>query len=544
MFEPLALVIARRHPRPYSRARYVTPCLGTGSGRALGGEGDVGTLLSRFTIRGSSSSFFFLSSFEEKRDEEGWAWIVARPLISTSPPAIADRDIGHSPSYPRLYSLRMERPLQQPIPTISRVHDETVVELLYDARARTTALVVGRHGEWTLESRVALKTGEMLVPYSPQNNLIAHSCVLFPSEPVDGGSKRVLLADIECYLHRYVDFSPLFERIAAHYVLLSWVYDAFDEVPYLRLKGEYGTGKTRGLLALGSIAYKGFFASAASTVSPIFHTLDRFGGTLILDEADLRLSDKTADLVKILNNGTVRGVPVLRTLQNPQKAFNPAAFTVYGPKVIAMRGGFDDDALESRFITEQMGVRPLREDIPIGLPKTLASEALALRNRLLHFRLTNLHSVRSDPLRLIDGIDPRLNQTAISLLSLIDDAALREEFVASLRVRNEELQHDRAQTLEARVRKALEMLAQRDGVFVSLSEITAQINRDDAGDYVSARDVGRVLRARSLPLYKSHGRVGLPKSALSALANPRNTESPGPQTAPLEHTATEGSSPT
>jgi len=431
----------------------------------------------------------------------------------------------------------MERPTQPSIPTVSRVHDGTVVELVYDARARTTALVVGRNGEWTLESRVALTIGEILVPYSPHNNLIAHRCVLLPSEPVDNGSKRALLADIEAYLHRYVDFSPLFERIASHYVLLSWVYDAFDEVPYLRLKGEYGTGKTRGLLALGSIAYKGFFASAASTVSPIFHTLDRFGGTLILDEADLRLSDKTADLVKILNNGTVRGVPVLRTLQNPQKAFNPAAFTVYGPKIIAMRGGFDDDALESRFITEQMGIRPLREDIPIGLPKTLSTEALALRNRLLHFRLTNLHAIRSDPARLIDGIDPRLNQTAISLLSLIDDAALREEFAASLRVRNEEIQHDRAQTLESRTRAALEVLAERDGAFVSLSEITAQINRDAAGDYVSAREVGRVLRARSLPVYKSNGRVGLPKSALGAPAILRNTSPPEPQTAPLVRTA-------
>ena len=169
-----------------------------------------------------------------------------------------------------------------------------------------------------------------------------------PSEPVDHGGKEALLADIEAYLHRYVDLSPLFEKNAAHYVLLTWVYDAFNELPYLRFQGEYGSGKTRALIALGSVAYKGFFASGASTVSPIFHTLDTFGGTLVLDEADLRFSDKTADLVKILNNGTVRGLPVLRTLQNRQKEFNPAAFHVFGPKVIAMRGRFSDPALESR----------------------------------------------------------------------------------------------------------------------------------------------------------------------------------------------------
>ena len=64
-------------------------------------------------------------------------------------------------------------------------------------------------------------------------------------------------------------------------------------------RGDYGTGKTRALLAIGSLCYKPFFASGASTVSPIFHVLDAFGGTLVLDEADLRFSDATADLTKI-----------------------------------------------------------------------------------------------------------------------------------------------------------------------------------------------------------------------------------------------------
>src|SRR5437868_7678103 len=96
------------------------------------------------------------------------------------------------------------------------------------------------------------------------------------------------------------------------YVLLTWVYDRFNELPYLRLRGDYGTGKTRFLLTLCSICYKPIFASGASSVSPLFHMLDRFGGTLIIDEADFRFSDEKADLTKILNNGNVRGFPVLR----------------------------------------------------------------------------------------------------------------------------------------------------------------------------------------------------------------------------------------
>ena len=218
-----------------------------------------------------------------------------------------------------------------------------------------------------------------------------------------------------------MDLSPTFEQIAAHYILLTWVHDAFNELPYLRLRGEYGTGKTRGLLAIGSLCYRPFFASGASTVSPIFHTLDRFGGTLILDEADFRFSDATSEIVKILNNGNVKGMPVLRTMQNREKEFNPRAFRVFGPKIIAMRGSYDDPALESRFLTEEMGLRPLRKDIPISQPSALKDEALALRNRLLHFRFCHLFDTKPDPSALLAGVEPRVNQIALPLLSLVDD---------------------------------------------------------------------------------------------------------------------------
>ena len=60
-----------------------------------------------------------------------------------------------------------------------------------------------------------------------------------------------------------------FEEIATQYILLTWVYDKFNELPYLRLRGDFGSGKTRALLVIGSICYKPFFASGASTVSPL-----------------------------------------------------------------------------------------------------------------------------------------------------------------------------------------------------------------------------------------------------------------------------------
>ena len=225
---------------------------------------------------------------------------------------------------------------QPTIPTISRILDDgALVELLYDPAARVTSLAVGtRDGQVAVKNAVELPSGEHLVPYSADNNLIANECVLLPSAVGEFGRKAELLESVRAFLHCYVDLSLAFEEIAAHYILLSWVYDAFNDLPYLRFRGDFGTGKTRALLTIGSLCYKPFFASGASTVSPIFHIQDAFQGTLVLDEADFRFTDQTAELTKVLNNGTTRGMPVLRTMTNRHRELNPTAFRVFKARLL------------------------------------------------------------------------------------------------------------------------------------------------------------------------------------------------------------------
>ena len=145
---------------------------------------------------------------------------------------------------------------RQPSPTISRVlADGTLIDLVFDADAGSTAFAVcPPSGVASLAEQFAMVGGELLVPYAATNNLLTSGCVLLPSGLAEMGAKAELLAGLKGFIHRYVGFSPVFEDVAAHYILLSWVYDAFNEVPYLRLAGEYGSGKTRGLLGRGRLA--------------------------------------------------------------------------------------------------------------------------------------------------------------------------------------------------------------------------------------------------------------------------------------------------
>jgi hypothetical protein len=405
------------------------------------------------------------------------------------------------------------------IPTVSRVLSDTLVELVYDPTNATTALAVSRfNGLWNIEQEVKIETGEVLVPYSPSNNLIASGCVLLPSTPIEYGRKSQLLTDIQSYLHRYVDLSPLFEQVATYYVLLSWVHDTFGELPYLRFLGDYGTGKTRALHVIGSVCYRPFFGSGASTLSPIFHTLDSFGGTLVLDEADLPFSDAKAGLVKILNNGSGKGMPVLRTIQNRRKEFNPYAFKVFGPKLVAAREPFEDIALESRFFTEETVSRPIRSDIPIHLPPSMKDEALALRNRLLHFRLCEFFRLQLDPSAVIEGVDPRTNQSALALLSLIDDPAQRTEIQSWLKERSVATTRAREDAIEVHLLKAIEAtFASHDGNAAPIAEITRRFNQTRGVRFGNAsfRAVGAMARGRlGLSTRKSNGVYVIPAEEL------------------------------
>jgi len=399
----------------------------------------------------------------------------------------------------------METPQSAPqkhaLPTVSCVDGDTIIELVYDAFAGKTGLAVSRFGGlWNIEQEVRIGTGEVLVPYSAKNNLIATGCVLLPSKPDHHGDKAQLLADIQAFLHRYVDFSPTFERIAAYYVLLTWVHDAFNELPYLRLRGEYGTGKTRGLLAIGALCYRPFFASGASTISPIFHTMDRVGGTLVIDEADFRFSDATSDMVKVLNNGNVKGLPVLRTMQNRDKEFNPRAFRVFGPKIIAMRGSFDDPALESRFLTEEMGLRTVRPDISIPTPNALHEEALLLRNRLLHYRFCHLFNTKPDTSALLAGVEARLNQIALPLLSLVDEPEIRSDIRDRLLGEQESRSQARRETIEGRVVAAiLDVMSNSTSGLLTVGAVTERFNAANNEEYrgpVTEKWIGNVLRGR------------------------------------------------
>ena len=150
---------------------------------------------------------------------------------------------------------------------------------------------------------------------------------------------------------------------------MTWVYDLFTAVPYLRFLGEPGTGKSRMLQVAGHLAYKGIFAGGATTSSPLFRLIEVYRGTLVIDEADYKASDTWTDIIKILNAGYMKGVPVLRS----EKVGTPRTKALRCLWAEDNRESFpiqQDGTIETRCITLEMDEQQLRPEIPRQLRRS------------------------------------------------------------------------------------------------------------------------------------------------------------------------------
>lgn len=401
------------------------------------------------------------------------------------------------------------------------LEDGTIAELIYERKDGTTAFVVGTRDSWSTERELAIPGDVVLVPYSPTNNLLTHDVVALPSSPVEYGAEEDLVARVRAFIHRYVDLPEGFEEVACRYVLFTWRYDDFAEVPYLRVRGDYGTGKSRFLLTIGLLCYRAIFASGASSVSSLFRTMDAFRGTLVLDEGDFRFSDEKAEITKILNNGHARGFPVLRTEQSAAtKEFNPRAFTVFGPKVIATRNLFDDRALESRCLSEVLHARAVRPDIPLNLDDGFREEARQLRSQLLLYRFRT-KGRSSSATALDEGMEPRTAQILRPLLATVNDEnAARRVTEHCLEAIAADTEDRRDALIEARVLEALLAVARRQNR-VTAKDVADEFSRRSGGEegwQATPRWIGSVLRRRLyLRTTKINGNFVVPASELARL---------------------------
>jgi rubredoxin len=276
------------------------------------------------------------------------------------------------------------------------------------------------------------EVGDGEIVYRPLNSPEVGRIVVLPSDIEEYGSDSELFNQILDFLSRY-HYSPneWEKKLDALYAMLTWIYDVLPIVPYRKITGPKGSGKSTWLKVMGSICYRSLFISGASSEASLLRLIDRWRGTLLIDEADLGDTSFLSTLVKALNVGFDKKMGYFTRCERE----NPShvdTFYVFGPKIAVTRESFSDDALESRFIT----TRPFKQPFARFLGQTFEAEAERLRNRLLLWRLRNYYRIRERVAMLEDpslhktvfgdgGVDPRVAQILLPLLILTEDDDLR-----------------------------------------------------------------------------------------------------------------------
>lgn len=356
-------------------------------------------------------------------------------------------------------------------PTDTDEQDEkTVIEkpslILEDIMAeQVTKDGISRFSVWdgekvTYKDKIDLGD-KILKPVSDEklDGAVKEGVVKLPTKAKDYEDVNSLIDEIKDFIDKWLDISDDFREMAAWYVLLSWVHDKLSVVPYLRFLGDYGTGKTRGNDTIGGVCYKAIDTGGCTSAAGIERLVEMVGGTMIMNEADFHNSDASADMVKILNEGFESSGAVVKGHQDDQKDIvitNP-----FSPKILSTRQRWEDQALESRCITEKMQETD-RDDILPVKTREFHEKQEELRNKLLMFRFKKYREIDEEAITEIwdeiksMNLERRLVQATISFSVLFhSDEEMFKRYKDFLKDHQKEMVKERASTFDGGLVKAV-----------------------------------------------------------------------------------------
>lgn len=413
-----------------------------------------------------------------------------------------------------------------------------LVEVVFDRKAMKARLVYAHifaDGRREIETCNFLDiNGRRLVPMVDDN--IRYGTVLLPSELGRLRDTRELLSAIEFFIKRYFLLdNPLHYKFGALYALFTWVYDAFDQLLYLRARGGPGTGKSELMLRLGLVCYRMMITSGVSSLAGFKGLAHLYKGTLFIDEVDNLLKEDKGEMRALLNvramKKQARVVTMMEVIRSDgTHGFSPATTFVYGPTLMTMYGAFKDPGTESRCLTfdlmEKEAVELAQAGIEPGyIPPEMEAEAQALRNDLLRWRMQHWKpSLELTPelrkqYQLMDPmVSARVNQIMRPLKVLAvqqNDKQLLDDLFALGRANYEDEVTRRAGSFEALIFRAVVAADEREeyqkyvhqGTLGNLGEVRYILYKDlalVANEIIDAENVAAGMTANDKDRVKSN----------------------------------------
>lgn len=354
---------------------------------------------------------------------------------------------------------------------VTHTDEKILVDTLFDWE-KTQFIEYNRESnKVSMKWKIKIKD-TLYYPLKSNSSYIDNSVIFFPSELAQYESETQLINDIRAFIHKYIDIQEELEIICVYYIIMTYFYQKFTEVPYLRVIWDYGSWKSRFLKTIGSLCHYPIMVNGWISTPALFRILERVKWTLVFDEADLKFSDTTNEIVKILNNGYQKWLSILRA---DGEKFEPISYNVFWPKIIGSREDFADKALESRCITFIME-RTNRKDIKRNLDDEFERESLELRNKLLSYKYDNFNKITLKE-EYIEWLEPRLNQIINPILSIINNQDDKDVVILNSFNFQNDLKKDRYLSLEWQIFQVIHNLFKKSES-ITYFDILNDLNSD------------------------------------------------------------------
>ncbi|HHY45739.1 MAG TPA: DUF3631 domain-containing protein [Firmicutes bacterium] len=218
---------------------------------------------------------------------------------------------------------------------------------------------------------------------------------------------KALFEEIRDFIRRYMWYPD--ERtysLLAVWIMQTYVFMVFDQLPYLALVGTKRAGKTRLFELLEMLCFNAKLASSV-TDAYLFRSVEVDRVTLLVDEADqLKAPSKDGlnEKLEILRSGYRRSGSVGR-IEGDDRA--RVDFSTYSMKAIANVSGLED-ALEDRTISLPVERKPKEVHVAKLVHRKVQRQTQVMRNKLYCFglqyagRLAELYETVE-----VEGVDDR-----------------------------------------------------------------------------------------------------------------------------------------
>lgn len=239
-----------------------------------------------------------------------------------------------------------------------------------------------------------------------------------------------LFEDIYTFLRRYVVLSQHESVAVSLWVLMTYVTDTTDCVPYLAINSpEKGSGKTRLLEVLSMLVLRPWM-TGRTTAAVLARKIDKEHPTLLLDESDAAFSgdkDYSEVLRGVLNTGYLRSGKTSICV-NRGKTIDYVDLSTFGPKAIAGIGTLPDTVAD-RSIPIRLARKLPSETTERFRRKRVEPEAAILRDHLVRWADVYIAEEHSEPAGLDTLASDRASEIWEPLLAIAEafDSALAEK---------------------------------------------------------------------------------------------------------------------